>query len=638
MSHYSQIVRESRANAYRAERTVRNIVKAGGVDLAAIAAGGGGGLGGLLGGGMGQRKLQAAYGAFKGHVYTCIKVIAQRLAGLPYGAGEVVNDDQPQEDEGKAQAFGTKLYTAGGIPWDKSGKVRRRHFPTWVKNAVGGAAVEAYMSHPALDMLNRPNPNQGKFEFLYVWVANMYLAGEAYWISGEGEDGPEMWMPPTNWIVPKHEGGLFTSYELKPPGASTGIPLDAELVRRTYFPDPQDIKGCVSPVIANLSAVKVDESIQKSQEQMFDRGIFPNVVLTVGDRKNADGTPGGKPTLTGPQRRQVIRAVREVWAATMSNGDPAIVDGLISGIHKLNNMPAEMDWLNSGEQVKKRIFQAFGVNPIVVGEIAGANRAQAAVAEQNFLSNVINPLVDDVTVVLNEFVAPMFSAGEKQAKAKDDKPDGKQKLCLWLEEGTPLDEELKLRKFSTGRTNNDCTRNEYRTEVLGLPPIEEEEDTKRVPLLDTVGGATAIVSVLTAVGSGTMGPESAVEAFKLLFELDDAAAQALVGDTGELGQMALLAPEPAPFGSGGKPPKKPPKDDEDADDPPLPDVDEEAGDEPAKGVKAPGLPKIKRSIVKASNRRQQVRLEREVAARLRPFSRASIGRQLLNLLASQTEN
>jgi hypothetical protein len=68
----------------------------------------------------------------------------------------------------------------------------------------------------------------------------------------------------------------------------------------------------------------------------------------------------------------------------------------------------------------------------------------------------------------------------------------------------------------------------------------------------------------------------------------------------------------------------------------LPDVDEEAGDEPAKGVKAPGLPKIKRSVVKASNRRQQVRLEREVAARLRPFSRASIGRQLQNLLDSQT--
>src|SRR5690242_20250375 len=108
MSHYSQIVKESRANAYRAERTVRNLVKAGGVDLAAVAAGGTG-LGGLLGGNTSQRKIQAAYGAFKGHVYTCIKVIAQRLAGQPYGAGEVVNDDAPQQDEeGKAQAFGTK--------------------------------------------------------------------------------------------------------------------------------------------------------------------------------------------------------------------------------------------------------------------------------------------------------------------------------------------------------------------------------------------------------------------------------------------------------------------------------------------------------------------------------------------------
>jgi hypothetical protein len=369
---------------------------------------------------------------------------------------------------------------------------------------------------------------------------------------------------------------------------------------------------------------------------MFDRGIFPNVVLTVGDRRNADGTPGGKPTLTGPQRRQTIRAIREVWGATTSNGDPAIIDGLIAGIHKLNNMPAEMDWLNSGEQVKKRIFQAFHVNPIVVGEVTGANRAQAAVAEQSFLSTVVNPLGDGVTVVLNDFVAPLFGGGKGDEKAKKkDKPAGKTKLYLWIEEGQPLDDDLKLRKFQIGRQNNDVTRNEFRTEVLALPPIEDEEEVKRVPLLDTVGGGQVIVQVLSAVGMGTMGPQSAVEAFKLLFEMDDAQAEALVGDTGDL---ALLAP-PAPA-IGGAPPGRdtPPPDDDDEEDeeekPELPDVDENAGT--GKALKAAGIPMIKRSTVKANHRRQQARLEREVAGRLRPFSKASIARLLRNLHGNRT--
>jgi phage portal protein BeeE len=51
-----------------------------------------------------------------------------------------------------------------------------------------------------------------------------------------------------------------------------------------------------------------------------------------------------------------------------------------------------VDFLESGQSTKSRIFQSFGVNPIIVGEIAGANRAYAAVAEAVFCSNVINPL------------------------------------------------------------------------------------------------------------------------------------------------------------------------------------------------------------------------------------------------------
>jgi phage portal protein BeeE len=631
MSHYSQTVRASRDLCSRAVHMAE--AKAAGSNVGSLMSGqSGGGMGGLLGGGN-QRKMAAAYQEYRGHVYTCITGIGRRLGGLPYGAGEIVNDEQQDKGayattkEGKRLA--RKRFLSGGVSADPA--VPRRYFPASIKNVAGGAAIDAYLTHEALDLLNKPNPVQGKAEFLEQLVCNLYLSGEAYWIAGDGEEGPELWMPPTNWIVPKHDGGMFTSFELKPPGAASGVPLEPEMVRRMYFPDPADPKLAMSPVLAQFSPIRTDNAIQKSQEQMFDRGIFPNVVLTVGDTKNAEGKPAGKPTLTGPQRRQLIRAVREVWSATVSNGDPAIIDGLISSIHKLNNTPAEMDWLQSGETTKKRIFQAFGVNPIIVGEVTGANRAQAAVAEQHFLSSIINPLADRVTVVLNEFIAPMFGAGGEKEKAKEDdkKKSGKTKLYLWLEEGQPLDDELKLRKFSTGRINNDCTRNEFRTEILGLPPMKEEEDVKRVPLLDTVGGAQAIVNVLSAVGTGTVGPQSAVEAFKLLFEMDDAAAQALVADTGELGQQALAAP-PA-----GKPPGRdtPPRDDDedegDPKEPPpdLPDVDEDAGT----GGKAAGMAKIKRSAVKAHSQQQQKRLERQVAARLDPFSRASSAQLLRNL-------
>ena len=59
------------------------------------------------------------------------------------------------------------------------------------------------------------------------------------------------------------------------------------------------------------------------------------------------------------------------------------------------NKPTEMDFLDSGNgHQESRIFQAFGVNPIIVGEIQGANRAQAAVAEASVLLQRHQPTAD----------------------------------------------------------------------------------------------------------------------------------------------------------------------------------------------------------------------------------------------------
>jgi phage portal protein BeeE len=627
-SLYSQTLKSSRDMCDRAEAMSRQKAASGG-DIGSLVSGQSGGMGGILGGGS-QRKMQAAYAEFKNHVYTCTRAISTRLSGLPYGAGEIVNDDSQGKGDGKDNGKGTLDGTKGKVRLRVKNKL-----PATIKSAAGPAQIDAFLTHPALDVLNKPNPVQGKAEFLEQLVDNLYLAGEAYWIAGQGENGPELWMVPTSWIIPKHEGGLFTSFELKPPGAASGTTLDPETVRRMYFVDPADPKLAMSPVLAQISAIQTDNSIQKSQSDMFKRGIFPAVALRVGQMKDAEGKPGGMPRLGGAQRRQLIAAVRELWGGAVDRREPAIIDGLISGIDKLQTMPAEMDWLQSGEATKKRIFQAFQVNPIIVGEVTGANRAQAAVAEQHFLSAVINPLADRVTVVLNEFVAPMFGTqGDKQKATAKDNAAAKSKLYLWLEEGQPLDDELKLRKFQAGRQNGDVTGNEFRTEVLGLPPLETEASEKPA-LLSTVGGMTGTVQILSAVGMGQISPDSAVQAFMLFFGLDEATAKALVGDTGELGAAVVSEPKPPNLPPGRDTPQ--PDDEEDEDDPrkpkpEVPDVDENASD----AGKAFNVGTIKRSQVKAAGKKQQARLEKEVAASLRPFSNANSARLLRSLASSPT--
>jgi phage portal protein BeeE len=576
-----------------------------GIDIEGATVGSGGSLSSLIT--QGADKSAQNYQLIRDWVATCLSAICRRTSSQNFGAGEKVK----ATDADKFSFFAHKSQAAG------------RRLPPSIKETITGSlALKPFEDHPALEFLQQPNPLQGKREFIDMWIMNLYASGQAYVIGGDmgNEGGKQAWVIPTPWLTPKHDGGLFTSYVLKPDGMTgEGIPVPKEAVHRAYFPDPSNLKKALCPIITQLRAIRIDESIQASQEQMFDKGIFPNVILEVGDTVGPDGKSMGKPVLTGAQRRQLVRAVREIWNATLSNGDPAIIDGLIKDIKKLNAMPAEMDWLQSGKAIKERIFQMFGLNPIIVGEIVGANRAQASVADQSFIDNTVNPLTDRITVMLNNFIAPMFMG---QAEGKAPAPSGK-KLYLWLEEAVPKDDDLLLRKTTAGRTDGSISRNEARS-AQGLPP-KETPACEIVGLASTAAGAAAITNLLMQVGMGNIAPDSAHATLVTIYGVTEEEADAMIGSTEYVEPPAPTVVQQIP-----KPTDKP------GNAPPKPDEGDMSGDNPAAAIsdviqKASGA-KITRGEVKAAHRRQVVRLEKEVASVLRPFFGDSTIQQLRGLL------
>lgn len=202
-----------------------------------------------------------------------------------------------------------------------------------------------------------------------------------------------------------------------------------------------------------------DEQLQLSQAAAFANGIKPGVILTAGRLPGVGSVPGQRPVLTPEQRKQLITAIKNAYQGVIKNGDPIIVDGLIEAIEKFSNTPDEMDYLNSGTQLKSRIMQAFGVNPLIVGEIAGANRAQAFVAESNFCANVINPILILLGEVLTAWVGPRFaSPGEK--------------LTVWFDPARAKDDEISLRAWSLAAQRGFVTANEFRRNVLNIGDIE----------------------------------------------------------------------------------------------------------------------------------------------------------------------
>lgn len=441
------------------------------------------------------------YRLFRHWVYIAVDSVASAVAGLPWRAAEITNAEANPERR------------MGGWQHKVPGRI--------LEKAAQGQEMNAIVSHPVLDLLAKPNQHQGKYEFIYFSVCNLELTGVSYWLLGTDDEGrqEQLFAVPSNWIRYDRKRDM---YMMQVAGTYESVDIPPEYVTKTSFPNPADPLGYYSPLSACYSAIKVDDYIQRSQAQAFDRGIHPNLIVTVG------ATPGTtqRPVLTGAQRRQYIRAIREIWSQTVNIGDPAILDGLIESVHKLQSTPQEMDWTNSGEIVKKRIIQTYRVNPYIFGEVTGTNRAQAAVAEDVFLSKVVNPLAGALSTTMTEFLGYRY--------------DTPKRLVVYLEEAMAKDREQLLREWSTLRRTDDVTQDEYRAAVLGLSPMEKRDDPSS--LLQLVGGFAGIITLLQQVGAGLVTSDQAVQLLVRLMRVPEEDARAIVGSAGPL----IPPPQPRP--------------------------------------------------------------------------------------------
>lgn len=526
---YAEIRSASEGAGIAQETRMRAMVKASGIGALASVIGGGPGatLGGLQSAFQKTGMAREAYRLVRNWVAAINKVVSQRIAAQPWMAGHYT--DMPDVE----RRFG-RLTSKG---YD------RTLIPLRIIKAYA-SDIEDNPEHDSLWVLDEPNAFQGKTEFIQMIVMNLLLTGEGYWIGGmaggdEQEPKLELYAVPSSWIVPDHSKGLFGGFKLQI-GFGEGVPLDKDTVGRIYFPDPSDIKGCLSPLMSCVSAVRIDDHILSSQLQSFERGIHPNLIVSIGKTIDADGKQTQRrPVLAGRQRTQIIRSIQHAWNQSVNAGMPAIIDGLIEDIKKLSNTPQEMDWKQSGEIVKARIMQSFGVNPLILGEVTPANKAQAVVAEASFATNTLNPIIEKISCEMSKFLSRFYEDGET--------------LAVWLEQARARDDEMEFRQMQFARQQGDVDQDEFRG-YIGLPAVEKKaEAPKRSPLLNNPQVLAAITALAAQVSAGALSHDNAVAMLVTTLQISEDDASAMLPDD---------PPEPLPMAlppaGPGQPPGTPP--------------------------------------------------------------------------------
>jgi len=379
---------------------------------------------------IGQHREQYAH--FRDWPYIAIRAISNRLAAQPIYVGKL-----------------------------KPAKRRSKAVLNWRSKAFLDA-IEPLDSHPLLDALADPNPIMTRWSLISSLVSSLELTGKSLlWLLDGSYRGTafDLFPLPAHWAKPLDT--LNQSWEITIDG---GTPFPAPGGSIAYFnlPNPGDPFDATSPLQTQAKAVDTDTQLQTAQSRSLENGLWPGMVIKVGNVSK----DGDRLRLNQQQRQQLLNAVKARYRGTQQFGEPFIVDGMVEDIRPLTTNPSEMAFLESGQQVKSRILQAYGVNPIILGEIQGANRAQAAMAEESLCTNVLNPLAELISQVLSKWMVPAF--GDKE-------------LVVWMEPCRAHDSEITLKEWELGSARGFVTPNEYRTRVLGLPAIAGG-DTRLVPM------------------------------------------------------------------------------------------------------------------------------------------------------------
>jgi HK97 family phage portal protein len=327
------------------------------------------------------------------------------------------------------------------------------------------SSVNILEEHELLTLLNNPNPMMVRWSFIYVTVASLLITGKSFWWILQDEEGKwTIWPVPTHWIQPDMDektGRFFGRWKLQPFNSAQTTYIPGDQIVYFHFPDPGNPLSAISPMQAAAKSVIVDGLLSEAQKRTFLNGAMPELALVVGRLPDDGGIPGTGPgsrtVLTDRQRNDLLAAFKARYRGVLRAGEPIILDGLIEDIKKLSNSPREMDFQKSKLMTKNEILQSLGVNPAVMGQLEGANRASAAIADENFAKCTVNPIIELLSEFMTVFVAPRFSRTTQ--------------LVVFIEEASGSDPALVLQQYGLGFKQGAVSVNEYRTNILSLPPI-----------------------------------------------------------------------------------------------------------------------------------------------------------------------
>jgi HK97 family phage portal protein len=288
--------------------------------------------------------------------------------------------------------------------------------------------VRRYEVHPVLDLIARPNPMQGRAEFLEALFGQILLSGNGY-VEAAGSGGGTL--PGELHVLRSDRMSLVPGPDGWPVAYDytvgvrrhrfdvTGVPAPVLHIRSFH---PQDDHYGLSPMQAAASAIDVHNSASAWSKALLDNSARPSGAIVY---RGADG----QGSLSEDQYARLVGEIESYHMGARNAGRPMLLEGGLDW-KPMGFSPSDMEFHKTKEAAAREIALAFGVPPMLLGIPGDATYANYQEANRALYRLTVVPLAQKVAAALSHWISAF--AGE----ALELKPDLDQVPALAAERDT----------------------------------------------------------------------------------------------------------------------------------------------------------------------------------------------------------
>ena len=253
-------------------------------------------------------------------------------------------------------------------------------------------------THPLLQLMMKPNPQQSGRELMENVVGFLLVAGNSYLEASSLDGTPRelVALRPDRMKVVAGANGWPESYEYSVNGSSTR--LASETVLHIKLFNPLDDYYGMAPLEAAQRSVDTHNTASAWNKAMLDNAARPSGALVFASTDEK---------LTTEQFDRLKSELESNYQGAANAGRPLVLEGGFDW-KEMGFSPKDMDFIEAKNAAAREVALAFGVPPMLLG-IPGDNTfANYAEANRVFWRQCVVPLLGRVTEALGNWLGPQF--------------------------------------------------------------------------------------------------------------------------------------------------------------------------------------------------------------------------------------